>query len=312
MKDLHSDVLCWRGMIPRSTGDSGDYREAVLRRVQTIPAFPATANRLLEMLQEPDVSIQAVVRLAEHDPGLTSSVLRLANSVHFTGARSIGSLREAIVRLGTNQLLKIVLVSLTAPMAKQSIRGYDLAAGELLKHGIAVGVGAEALAEELGVKPPSHLLTASLLHDLGKIILGTFLEVDGSKIVEVAQRNKLSFEEAEFQVLGISHPEVGALLLQHWNVPLDVVEAVRFHHTPDAAPHRSLMVDLVHLADQLAIGAGIGAGIDGLQYRPCPAAVARTMFCMAAAEKTVCRMIEGLKVFEELIQLSVGGDSNGA
>jgi len=57
---------------------------------------------------------------------------------------------------------------------------------------------------------------------------------------------------------------------------------------------------------------GIGAGIDGLQYRPCPSAVARTKFCRAAAERTVCRMIEGIKACEELIQLSMGGNSYGA
>ncbi len=308
MKDRHTNI----DAEPPLARDPADYREAILRRVQAIPAFPATANRLLTMVKDPEVSIQEIVGLAELDPGLTSSVLRLANSVHFAGVHSIGSLQEAIVRLGAKRLFEIVLVSLTAPMARQPIRGYDLAAGQLLEHSIAVGLGAESLAEELGVKPPPHLFTASLLHDLGKIVLGTSLEVDGGKIVEVALRDTLSFEEAEFQVLGIGHPEVGALLLQHWNLPLDVVEAVQFHHAPDAAPQASPTVDLVHLADLLAIESGIGAGIDGLQYRPCPSSVARTKFCRAAAEKTVCRMIEGLKAFEELIHISMERDFHGA
>ncbi len=281
----------------------GNCREAIFREVDAIPVFPAIASQILNLIQNKETPIPEIVRLAEHDPGLTSNVLRIANSAYYAGVRSIGSLQEAVIRLGTKRLSEIVLVSVAAPLAGQPIRGYDLAAGQLLEHSIAVSVGVEALAAETGeAQPPRHGFTAGLLHDLGKIVLGSFVGADVKLILDMAYGGGYSFEEAESRVLGINHAEVGAMLLQHWNLPLDLVEAVRFHHDPSAAPHESVMVDWVHVADQLAIESGIGAGIDGLQYRPCSSAVARTKLDRTGTERVVCGMVEGLRAFKELVQ----------
>lgn len=286
-------------------------REAILAQVQSIPPFPAVANQILAVAQDQSTHVREIAQLIEYDMGLTTSVLRFANSPYFAGTHPIGTVQEAIVRLGVRRLVDLVVTAVTAPLAKRPIHGYDLAAGQLFEHSIIVAIGVEALAAEIGEQTPHNAFTAGLLHDLGKIVLGTFVDVDVHRILDEAFRGKRPFEEAESCVLGINHAEVGALLLQHWALPHEIVKAVQFHHIPDVAPEGSHLVDLVHVSDQLALNSGIGAGIDGLQYRTSRAALARLNLELSAIERVMCRMLEGLQNFRELIQYASGGSPSG-
>ncbi|MCA8939275.1 MAG: HDOD domain-containing protein, partial [Planctomycetes bacterium] len=106
-----------------------------------------------------------------------------------------------------------------------------------------------------------------LLHDVGKIVLGTYVEVDAEPIFEVAFAGSKTFDEAEQEVLGIDHAEVGARLLESWGLPSAMVEAVRFHHRPQALEGDKTLVALVHLADSLVMMSGVALGREGLSYR---------------------------------------------
>lgn len=270
-------------------------REEILEKVKSIPALPTVATKAIQLLRDPEVDIKDVVQMIEYDQGLTSNVLRLANSAYFAGPRTIGSLRDALVRLGMNRIFQLVVTSAISPFARQPVKGYDLAPGELLEQSVAVAVGAEELAPMVGVRPPVHTFTAGLLHDLGKIILSTFVEVDAAPITNLAYREKVSFELAEAQVLGIDHAEAGAALLEEWNLPESIVEAVRWHHQPDSAPGDKLVVDLVHVADNLLTESGVGVGIDGLNYQLSPGAVSRLQLRTSTAEKVVYTMLTSVE-----------------
>lgn len=280
------------------------HREEILEKVRSIPSLPAAASKVVQLLQDPEVSMDELMQTIELDPNLTTNVLRLANSAYFGGPRSVSSLREAIVRLGMNRILQMVMATAIAPIAGRPVRGYDLQAGELLRACVAVALGTEFLAEALNRRVPNYAFTAALLHDLGKIILGTFVEVDAEPILRLAYEDKLSFEKAERQILGIDHAETGAALLEHWNIPTCVVEVVRWHHDPDAFPGDTEVVDLVHLADHITISAGIGAGQDGLNYRPSESVLARVNLSTETAEIVVSKIITTMEGFESLFRVS--------
>jgi len=140
----------------------------------------------------------------------------------------------------------------------------------------------------LGLRSSEEAFTAGLLHDMGKVVLGTFVEVDDQPIKAMVARDGLSFDEAERRVLGVDHAEVAAELLRSWKVPDEVVAAARWHHRPELAgsKHRRI-VDLVHLADALAMQMGWGAGVDLGHYRVDEGAVARVgLSGVVAAEIT--------------------------
>jgi len=275
-------------------------RDSVLEKVTSIPSMPTAANTVVGLLKDPDVDINTLMRAIEFDQGLTSNVLRLANSAYFAGPRTIGSLRDAIVRLGMNRIFQLVIMSAIVPVARHEIRGYDIPPGKLLEHSIAVAIGAEEIAQQLNLKAPYFTFTAGLLHDLGKIVLGTFLEVDIQRVVNLAYAGEATFEDAEAEVLGIDHAETGALLLQAWNLPESIVDAVMYHHRPEDFRGDSLVVDLVHLADSMALSNGLGRGFDGLNYKPNEQVLQRRKLEDESSEAIVARMLEGIDEFRDL------------
>ena len=275
-------------------------RESVLEKVASIPSMPTAANTVVGLLKNPDVDINTLMRAIEFDQGLTSNVLRLANSAYFAGPRTIGSLRDAIVRLGMNRIFQLVIMSAIVPVARHEIRGYDLPPGKLLEHSIAVAIGAEEIAKCMKIKAPFLTFTAGLLHDLGKVVLSTFIEVDVQRIVNLAYSGEASFEAAEAEVLGIDHAETGALLLQAWNLPEGIVNAVKYHHRPDDFEGDALVVDLVHLADSLALTNGLGRGFDGLNYKPSALVLERRKLEGCSTDDVVAKMMEGIEEFRDL------------
>ncbi len=270
-------------------------REKILAQVEQVPTIPSAAVDAAQTLADPDADMNGIVRVLEHDPGLTTNVLRLANSAMYAGPREIGSIRQAAMRLGTQKLMQVVMASATAPIAWGEVKGYDLPPGELLSHSIAVAVTTEELASELGITPPPCAFTAGLLHDLGKLLLGAFVEVDAKPICELAFSRGLPFEEAEREVLGIDHTEAGAHLLAHWHIPECICEAVRWHHDPEKATQDQGAVDLVHLADNLSTLVGFGGGQDGLNYRASRVTVKRHKVTRRKAQKIVCSMLGRLR-----------------
>lgn len=273
-------------------------REEVLAMARKIPSIPAAALEALQLLQDPEVDIADLVRTIEYDPGLTSNLLRLANSAYYGGMGTISSLRDAIVRLGTKCIYQMIITAAVSPLIAPAVKGYDLSAGDLWKHSVAVAVGSEQLAAALNITPPEHTFTSALLHDIGKIVLGTFVEVDASTIMTLAEKEKVSFEVAEQIVLGIDHAEVGSVLLQNWNLPQGIIDVNRWHHYPERIPGDTLVVDLVHVADSLCMMGGIGTGSDGLHYRPSRTVVARLKLTSQVAETAVCGTLGGLKELE--------------
>ena len=273
-------------------------REEILAQVQSVQAMPASTSEVLRLFQAPDVDTAKLTRAIELDPGLAANILRLANSPYFGTPRSTSSIKDAIVRLGTKNIYQLVMSSAVAPLIRESVRGYELPPGEMLRHSIAVGVGAERLGEALDCSRENHTFTAGLLHDIGKVVLGSFLEVDAAPIVTLATEKHMSFEKAEREVLGVDHAELGAFLLEQWSFPAPLVEVVRWHHQPGEAQDASDVVHLVHVSDALCMMGGIGTGIDGLQYRPSPETRTRLKLSRRIGEKVFSQIMTGLEELE--------------
>lgn len=241
--------------------------EEIMKQVLEVPALPAATAEVVNLIQDPDVEFDDLARAIEYDPGLTANVIRLANSVLSASVGQIRSIKEAVVRMGIEEVFQMVMASSIAPLVSNEVMGYKLRRGILWQHSVAVAVGARELAKALGIKAPEYLFTAGLLHDIGKIVLGTFIEIDSTQIIESAFTGGVSFEIAEREVMGVDHAEVGAALLENWKIPGEIVDIVRWHHQPTEGEGDQKVLDMVHLADVMSLSVGLGAGIDGLNYQ---------------------------------------------
>ncbi|RMG59344.1 MAG: HDOD domain-containing protein [Deltaproteobacteria bacterium] len=244
-------------------------REQVIEQIKKTFHLPPVTGKVLSLLSRPDVDFAELKRVVEHEPSLTSNVLRLANSVYARRAGEIATVHDALLRLGTNVVYQMALAASFNPLMKKTARSYDMPPDVLWKHSVAVAVTAEEISSRTGVEEPLHTFTAGLLHDVGKIVLGSCLEIDPQPILGVALRERVSIDIAEQMVLGIDHAEGGAILLESWNLPSSVVEAVRWHHQPDSPSVKNqVLVDLIHVANALCYVCSIG--VVGLKLKLCP------------------------------------------
>ncbi len=233
-------------------------RERILSKLSSVSTIPTASVDLLRLVQEPDAPNSKLAQAIEYDPSLTSNLLRLANSAYFGFARAVSTVRDAIFLLGRNEIFQLVVASLVGKMTQHSVRGYGLKPSELWDHLMGVAVISRRLGQALHPKIPSYTFTAGLLHDIGKIVLGTFGEVAFEPILDLAEQEEIDLICAEQRLLGIDHAEVGAQLLESWNLPAYLSEVVRWHHEPHKDPGQEIVAGLVHVADALCIGAGIG------------------------------------------------------
>ena len=239
----------------------------IMTQVKSFPGMPATAARLMPLLQNPDASASKIEDILKYDPGLTANILKLTNSAYFGLPSRVSSVRQAIMLLGWKRLLQLVMTMCMSALMKKPVPGYDLPRGELWRHSVAVSVAADLLVKSLSISDADEVFTAALLHDIGKLVLGDYVQEDLEKIEGMVTKG-ISFEVAEFVVLGTNHATIGARILQNWSLPQELVNAVSWHHDPENCNHYCMLSDVVHIANIVGRRVGFGKGRDGQALEP--------------------------------------------
>lgn len=267
----------------------------IITRIRTLPPLPDTVHRLLSVVGDPSSSLPQIVDTIRYDQVLTADVLRLCNSAYFGLSRTIESLDDAVRLLGTVKVLQLVVAAHARTTLNAPQTGYGLAPGMLWRHSIGVALGAQRLARQMRLSQSGVLFTAGLLHDIGKVVLNEFV---ANEYVEISRRvveDHTTFVEAEQDVLGFTHPEVGARLAESWSLPETIVRSIRYHHAPDGPETPDPLVDAIHLADSVCISLGIGGGDDGLSYRVNPDVLARRKLMQSDLEAIGAEVVAELK-----------------
>jgi putative nucleotidyltransferase with HDIG domain len=269
-------------------------RAEIIGRIASVPTLPSASTEVVRLVRDPRSPSAEVARVIEYDPALTTNVLRIANTAPFGAPQSVGTVREAFSRLVPDNGFESVLAEAFGKITESPMTGYDVKGEDLWDHLIGSAIASTRLAQVLRLSPPEHLFTAALTHDIGKVVLGTFPEIDAYGIIALALRDRISFEEAERTVLGIDHAEVGAFLAEHWGLPGSIVDAVRLHHQPELSLEHPLIVNLVHVADVVCLMAGVGASIDALGYRPSSLALQRLRLQLGVLDRIVYEVLNEL------------------
>jgi putative nucleotidyltransferase with HDIG domain len=222
----------------------------ILAKVKSFPTMPGAGAKMLTLLEEPDTEVSEIEEILRYDPGLTANVLRLANSAYFGLPSKIGSLKQAVILLGLKRLTQLVVASCVSAVMDKVVPGYDLPPGDLWRHSVAVSIAAEALVKDKKRVGTEDVFTPALLHDVGKLVLGAFVKEELEAIQSIAAKG-VPFVVAENMILGTDHAEIGASILAHWDLPPDVINAVRWHHDPDSPDACNIQMDVVYLANLL-------------------------------------------------------------
>jgi putative nucleotidyltransferase with HDIG domain len=272
----------------------------ILKEVKAFPGMPATAAKLMPLLQDPNTNTSQIEDIVKYDPGLTANILKLCNSAYFGLPSKVSSVHQAIMLMGWKRLLQIVMTMCMSALMKRAIPGYDLPQGELWRHSVASSVAADILVKSLGTSGADEAFTAALLHDIGKLVLGEFVRQDLEKIMQMVEKG-ITFEVAEFIVIGTNHAEIGARILERWSLPSELVSAVGWHHDPERCRDDCLISDVVHIANIVGIMAGYGKVQEGVAIEPNFEAADRLGLNKNNIEKLAALTQEGVNKLTDLL-----------
>ncbi len=244
----------------------------ILAKVGNLPPMPAVVQQVMGMMQDPNFSFAKLMETIRLDPGITAHVLRICNSPFYGLRQEVTSLHQAMVLMGSSQLMEILLSREMVGHFQRGQEGYRLAKGELWRHSMACALLVQRLGQRVGFTDEGALFTSALMHDVGKLVLSEFVSKSFAQIEQLVEQG-MSFVAAERQVLGVDHALLGAALARQWNFPEVIVGAIAFHHAPDRAPRDRQLTHLVALANLLCVSLGVGPSAEGLAT-PAPA----TMF----------------------------------
>ena len=280
--------------------------DRIIAEIDTLTPISSIGDKIMEITCNPNSSLTELVDVIKYDQSITANLLKICNSSYFGLRKKIVSIKQAVTHLGIDKLAGLVIMGNSADNFKKAQRGYDLNEGELWRYSVSSALIAQDLAEKRHLRDIPLIFTAALLKDIGKVILNTYVEDSFKDIAKIMQKKGLAFIEAEREIIGIDHAELGAKVADNWNFNPAMVNIIRNHHYPDKAPPDDLSIPIVYLADCICMMIGIGVGSDGLAYRYYQAIVDRLHFSDIDLQKTIANFREKLKGVEELIKLSGG------
>jgi putative nucleotidyltransferase with HDIG domain len=226
---------------------------AVLNAINSIPPFPTVALKAIRALQDPDAGAGDVVKIIRYDPGITTNILRTVNSAYYGVPRKISSLKQAVAFLGADRLINLLMLSGALSYLRGKHAQYPLESEDLLTHSVTTALLAEALARQIGVEDSALVYTAGLLHDVGKIVLSTYVRDRYHEIDALITEKHYSFLQAEEAILGITHAQVGEALTRHWQFPEAIIRPIAGHHQPPTRRTKSqtqITTGVVYLANR--------------------------------------------------------------
>ncbi len=226
----------------------------LVTQIKALPTIPSLYMQLLDLLRSEHTPADKVAEVVAQDLAMCTKLLQLVNSAFFGLPQPIVDPTEAVIYLGVNTIKSLVL-SLQVFSLFERVRIKDFSFADLWEHSWQTGALAKRIAEVEEPNPSlaDHAFTAGLLHDIGKLVLGTGLPNRYQKAVQLQREKHWLASQAEMEVFGSTHAEVGAYLLGLWGLPHPVIEAVAMHHLPNEAGTTTFTaVTAVHAANGLA------------------------------------------------------------
>jgi len=211
---------------------------------EAVPPLPSTVTRLAAIISDSDSELEDVTSVLREDPLLVASLLRESNSATSAPASAIATIDAAIMRLGMARVLAVATAAGAPAQTQTELTSYEMSSGQLWEHSIRSSYVAEAIYRMNRSLCGPEVVTASLLHDVGKMLLDQALD---PVYFREARSCHLQTTDAERELVDVDHAEIGAILLELWDIPQSIVDTVRFHHKPENC--ESLMAHVVFIAD---------------------------------------------------------------
>lgn len=278
---------------------------ATIESITDLPTLPVVVAKITAQIQNPSTNAADIGKLIEQDQVLTGKVLRLVNSAYYGFPKQIKSIQHAVVILGFNKIKTIIITaSVFNAFNKNKPGGLDLR--RFWQHSLATAINSKVVAETTGI---SHVaeeaFIGGLLHDIGKIVMDQYQPAIYGPIVKYAHDKGILLHDAETEVMGLSHANVGQWMMEKWRLPATIVQMVANHHAPNSIGEIRELVTAIHLGDILSRAMGVGNGGDNRIPEIDPVVVANHNIDRTFFDGVVARGIEELSKAQEFFRLIV-------
>jgi putative nucleotidyltransferase with HDIG domain len=223
---------------------------SIIMDTSSLPTLPGIISKLNALSENDKSSVQEMARLVSSDQVLSARILKLANSPSY-GFYKVSTISNAMILLGVNVVKSLALSSSIFEIMEKNSLG-------LWEHSLGAGVAANIIARRLKLPECEEISTAALLHDIGKVIIRINFGDEYQKLLELIKKREITILDAEHELLGMDHTEVGAWLVKSWFLPDKLIEPISCHHNVAAASSHQVKASVVHLADILIKASGFG------------------------------------------------------
>lgn len=245
--------------------DSNAVAQNIMKTFKVLPTVPAAASRAIQLLNEPEVDMGQVADVLLSDQVMAARIIRIVNSPLYKLLQEIDSVRKALVYLGPQRVFEIILTSCFLELTDSKSRT-PLNMQHCWEHAFGVGLIARKLASYSSTLPGDQAYVAGILHDIGEVILSQQRRDEFTRVLVLSRERDMSLYQAEIEVFGTSHAEVGGLLAEQWRFPEVFIDVIRHHHD-QSTDAMTPLTHLIHIADQICLNVGFCCKYDSPEQR---------------------------------------------
>jgi putative nucleotidyltransferase with HDIG domain len=251
-------------------------RARVVNAIDKILPIPQVALKVLRIIHNDDYCTSAIANEIKKDQVLSAKTLAICNSAMFGLRHRLESLEDALVLLGRNRLVQLVLSAAVKNYFIQTDFGYSICKGGLYHHAVGTAIITEKIAAHTAGSFSSMAYIAGLMHDIGKVVLDQHISCTYPYLYRFGNDKSMNMLEIERETFGIDHSEVGALLAEKWGLPDIFVDTIQHHHQPEKSTSDSNLPHMVYLADIIMSQFQAGLEIERLNLSQLSSAMAKT------------------------------------
>lgn len=227
--------------------------------IQGLITLPDVYLRINRLIEDPDSTVADIANVVSQDPSFTIRLLGIANSSLYHFSSRIETVARAVTIIGTGQVRNLSL-SMSVASSFDGMPNELVSMSNFWRHSLLCALVSRHLAEEARRCDRDVLFTAGLLHDIGELVIFSRLPAQAQQalLVVLDSGEEIAVPQAERQIIGFDHADVGGELARYWNLPPVLTECIAHHHDIAAAKRHPREVALVHIANLVAQMTEIG------------------------------------------------------
>lgn len=230
----------------------------LVKGVGNLVTLPNVFIRINQLVENPNSTITNIADAISQDPSFTVRLLRVANSSFYGLSSTVDAVPKAVSIIGTSQIRSLALATSVAS-SFDGLPNTLVSMEHFWKHSLYCALAARILAKRARKCDPDAVFTAALLHDIGELVIFNRLpqQAQDALLLVLDSADEIPVYQAERQIMGFDHAQVGGELARQWKLPPMLEECIEYHHNIHSALRFPREAALVHIANILALMAEV-------------------------------------------------------